>query len=135
MAILGIDYGEKRVGLALAESPIDLPLPYKMIENKDESALLNEIKTIVEDEFVTEIVVGLPIKESGEPGTGAAEISKFVEHLKERFKETKVMTIDERYTSRLADSLSLEQGVQRDVGSAMIILDDYLKRLTSDQKL
>lgn len=127
MSILGIDYGAKRVGLALAASRLDLSLPFKVIVNQGEAALIAELKKIVDDELVSEIVVGKPLTESGALGYQAVETLKFVELLKNNLK-VKVETMDERYSSRLADQLSQEQGVQRDVGAAMIILEDYLRR-------
>ena len=132
MSILGIDYGVKRVGLALAASPIDLPLPYKVIANKGEAALLAELKKIVEEERVSEAVVGWPLTESGELGREAAAVRRLVVSLRDQLS-IKVETLDERYSSRLADQMSQEQGVPRDVGAAMIILDDYLKSLMIDK--
>ncbi len=126
MSILAIDYGTKRVGLALAASPVDLPLPYKVITNQGEAALLSELKKIFAEEQVKEIVVGWPLTEAGAPGRMAAAVEQLVNSLREQLS-IKVATIDERYTSRLADELSRKQGVARDLGAAMIILEDYLK--------
>lgn len=61
MKILGIDYGEKRIGLALADTEIGLALPYKLLINQGGKRVIEDLKKIIEKEQVQKIVIGLPL--------------------------------------------------------------------------
>lgn len=77
--ILGIDYGNKRIGLALAHSVAKLPHPYSTI-TQDEHAV-NAIKQICDDEKVQQLVVGLPRNMDGSLGAQADVCEKFGKQL------------------------------------------------------
>jgi putative Holliday junction resolvase len=122
---LGIDWGEKRIGLAIADSENNIATPFKTIEN------ISELVEIIKEEEINELVIGLPKKMSGEKADNVKFI-KFVEILKEKLVErkTKINFIDERLSSVQADTLTVkgikQQG--RDSLSAMIILQSFLDR-------
>lgn len=128
MKFLGIDYGEKRVGLATGDDETRIASPFFVLENKGEEFLVNEIKNICEREGAESIVVGLPLTMAGGRGPQADEVSRFVGMLKKNLT-TPVETEDERFTSAMVDNLMAESGVkERDAVAAMIILQSFLDR-------
>lgn len=122
---LGIDWGEKRIGLALADSDNNIATPFKIIEN------ISKLLEIIKEEEINELVVGLPKKMSGEQADNI-KFMKFVEILKKRLvdKKVKINFIDERLSSVQADSLTFKgiKQLGRDSLSAMIILQSFLDR-------
>ncbi len=117
---LGIDWGEKRIGLALADEETSLALPFKTVSN------LAELLALIEEEEIDIIVIGSPKKMSGEAANNPAWLN-FVEQLKEKSGKP-VNFLDERLSSLAADALSGEKKdkAQRDEIAATIILQDYL---------
>jgi putative Holliday junction resolvase len=117
---LGIDWGEVRIGLATADSEVNLALPLKTVS--DLAGVLNAIK----EEEIDVIVLGSPKKMSGEKADSPSWLS-FLEELKERSGKP-VELVDERLSSLAADALEGEEGekADRDEIAATIILQDYL---------
>ncbi len=117
---IGIDWGEKRIGLALADEETCLALPFKTV------ASLNELLAVLEEEEIDVVVIGSPKKMSGEAANNPAWL-EFVEKLKEKSGKT-VELLDERLSSLAADALSGEKKdkAERDEIAATIILQDYL---------
>lgn len=129
MNYLGIDYGEKRVGLATGSDETKIASPFFILENKNQDFLLGEIKKICEQENVGEIVVGLPLTMESKKGEQAEEVLRFVDFLKNNLAMP-VITEDERFTSAMVDKLMAESGVKdRDAVSAMIILQSFFDRV------
>lgn len=124
--ILAIDYGEKRIGLAIADEENKIPLPFKILENKSEEFVLSELKKIILEKKIGQFVVGLPFSLSGKEGRKAGEVREFIKKLQTLGIPIKI--IDERFSSRLADALGGEDSKNRDIGAAMVILEDYLSR-------
>jgi putative Holliday junction resolvase len=128
MKYLGVDWGEKRIGLASSEEGLALALPYKTVENFKE--LLEVIKT----EEINIVVLGNPRSLSGEDTTNKL-YKDFLERLKAALiilpHKPRLVLADERLSSRVAD---VRRGRRADKGSrdqlaAAIILQDYLERL------
>jgi len=128
MNILGIDYGEKRIGLALADREMKIATPYKILGNKGFDFVVNEIRKICETESVGEIVVGLPVSLRGKIEFQAKKVLEFVKFLEVNLKIS-VKTEDERLTSAMVDKLAEEQKVERDAIAAMLILQSYLDKM------
>ncbi|MCX6798144.1 MAG: Holliday junction resolvase RuvX [Candidatus Falkowbacteria bacterium] len=122
MTYLGIDWGEKRIGLALAEAETRLALPFKTVDN------LGEIIRTIEQRDVSIIVLGLPLKLSG-LGEINPEWQKFKDEL-EASTNLPVALIDERLSSKGADALigSKSDKASRDEIAAAIILQEYLDK-------
>lgn len=123
--ILGLDYGTKRIGLAIAEEGSKLVLPFGVIENKGRDFVLSELQKIIKDEKVKKIVVGLPISLSGRKSLKTKETQEFIDFLAKNLSLA-IATMDERLSSRLAKTLSQGTKGSRDIGAAMVILDSYL---------
>lgn len=117
---LGIDWGEKRIGLATADEETCIALPFKTVET------LNELLAVIKEEEIDEIIIGSPKKMSGEAANNPLWLN-FVEQLKERSGKT-INFLDERLSSLAADALSGEKKdkAERDEIAATIILQDYL---------
>lgn len=117
---LGVDWGEKRIGLALADEETSLALPFKTVGNLEE--LLQEIRR----EEIDVIVVGSPKKMSGEAADNPQWL-RFVDDLREKSGK-KLEFLDERLSSLAADALSggKKDKAERDEIAATIILQDYL---------
>ncbi|KKR48461.1 MAG: hypothetical protein UT86_C0005G0045 [Candidatus Magasanikbacteria bacterium GW2011_GWC2_40_17] len=119
---LGIDYGERRVGLALADKETKIVLPFKVLENKNLEQILEDLKKIIAEEKILKIIVGWPLNLKGEPTEKTQEVQEFVDILAKNV-EVPVLTFDERLTSRAAKMLSAKK---IDVGAAMLILESFL---------
>ena len=135
MSILGLDIGEKRIGVAASDELLFMAHPVGMIEHTSKKDTLQQIKRIVDDYKAQKIVVGLPKTMKGEIGTKAEEILKFVEFLKPRLA-CEIVTWDERFTTVQAERKLLEHDVsrakrreKRDQLAAEFMLQSYLDYL------
>ncbi len=134
MRILGIDYGRKRIGLAISD-PLGITaqgLP--TLERGDPAGDMEVLSGIIRERGVGEMVVGLPKNMDGTIGESAKEVLAFVEVLKERFGLT-VHLMDERLSTVRAHRAMKEGGLSRkkrtekaDMLSAQLILQGYLDR-------
>jgi len=117
---LGVDWGEKRIGLATADSETNLALPLKTVSN------LAEVLEVIVAEEIDEIIIGLPKKMSGE-GVDSPAWLNFVDQLRTRCSKP-VQFLDERLSSLAADALEGQEAEKagRDEVAATIILQDYL---------
>ncbi len=134
MRTLGIDYGEKRIGLAISD-PLNLTaqgLPtIERISNKD---YLKKLEDIIKKKDVGMIIVGLPKNMNNTIGKKADEVLKFVEEIKSSFN-LPVHTIVERLTTVRAHKVMSEAKISRkkrqkkvDMISAQFILQSYLDK-------
>lgn len=133
--ILAIDYGEKRIGLAVTDD-------MKMIAFGLTTVATSEIFTYLSDyiprENVETIVVGEPKQMNNTASESEVHIIPFLEKLKEKFPSTPIKRHDERFTSKMAFQSMLDSGLKKkqrknkaliDEISATIILQDFLKTL------
>ena len=133
--ILAIDYGARRIGVAVSD-PLRLTaqsLP--TIEAKGLEKVFSGLEAIIADRKVTEIVVGMPLNLKGEKSAAAQKVEKFVQNLKNRF-DLPVHFWDERWTSIAAQRTILEFGKSPsrhkkkvDQISALLILQSFLDHL------
>lgn len=123
MKILGIDYGTKRVGLAISDETQTLARELNILSPKE---FWWGIKDLIESESISRIVIGLPLNMSGEATHSTEAAQKFSDELQLRFPETPLEFMDERLSSVMAESM----GRKKDVDSlaAQIILQNYLDR-------
>lgn len=120
MRILAIDYGKRKIGLALATNSI--AEPYKVIRYESEEEVLEKIEKIVKAEKVEKIVIGIS------EGKMAEEARSFGKKL-----NSPVVFQDETLTTQQAQELSIKAGIKRkkrksleDAYSAALILQAYL---------
>lgn len=138
MRVLGLDPGEKRIGVALSDPEGIIASPLKVIERTSEDAALSEVLAIAEEHEVGRIVVGLPRSLDGSLGKQARGVQRFVELLGKR-AGIPVVAWDERLSTVAAERMMAEAGVKRhkrkerrDSLAAQFILQGYLDRQRSD---
>lgn len=122
MRTLGIDFGSKRVGLALSDESGDFALPYGVIENNEH--LIREIRELCTINNVGEVVVGDSKDFNGEDNAIMGEITPFVEKLKEVLG-VPVELHPEFLTSSQAERLQGKNDML-DASAAALILSSYL---------
>ncbi len=135
--VLAIDYGRKRVGLAVSD-------PMKMIANGLTTLHPNEVFQYITDycskENVETIVVGYPKQMNNQASEALNYINPFLKKLQKQFPDISVEIEDERFTSKMAQQAMIEGGMKKkqrqnkaniDRISATIILQSYLERKKS----
>lgn len=132
MKILGIDYGDKRVGTALSDSLGITAQGYKTLENTGGKKLFLGLKEIIDENDVKTIVIGLPKNMDASEGFRVDATKEFAERLK-KYTEAEIVFWDERLTSVAAHSFLSDldiRGKKRkelvDTVSAALILEGYL---------
>lgn len=117
---LGIDWGEKRIGLALADGETKLALPFCTVSD------LNALIKLVVKENVDVLVIGNPQKMSGAKADNPGFLS-FLDRLK-TLVDKEIVVIDERLSSKAADALAggRKDKASRDEIAAALILQSYL---------
>jgi len=137
--VLGIDVGERRVGLAISDTSGTLARPLTTVKVTSAAdavgSVAQTIATLAADEDgLDAIVVGLPARLDGSPTSATPRVQAFIEALRER-TPVQIVTEGERLTSREAESrLALNERdwrkrkAQLDAAAAAIILQDYLDR-------
>ena len=134
MAMLGLDVGQKRIGVALAQDRIAIPLT--VIERKGEKDDAERIIALVTEHGVNRIVVGLPRSMDGSIGQQAERALAFSRELSQH-TDVPVDTWDERLSTVSAERLLLDTGMKRekrkarrDAMAAAIILQGYLDSIS-----
>jgi putative holliday junction resolvase len=123
MKILGIDFGEKRIGLAISDESQTLARELTILSPKE---FWKQISQIINESEISRIVIGWPLNMSGQETEKTVEVRNFKEKL-QKFIEIKVEIQDERLSSAMTNSLP---GGHRNKDSlaAQIILQNYLDR-------
>ena len=130
--ILGIDYGTKRIGLAISDPMRIIASALKFVPNNDDA--IDEILNIAKKYEVEAIVIGIPLNLKGERAIKSEEVNEFIEKLREK-SNLKIIEWDERFTTAIAKKTMLEMGLKKkqrqdrtriDSMSAAILLQSYL---------
>lgn len=131
---LGIDFGTRRIGLALSDPTGTLATPLPFLENSTPEKVTKNLKDLVENHGVETIVVGMPRNMDGTYGPSAEKVRNFIAQTQPHLA-AKVVTIDERLTtaqaSRELSQIGLNQKDLRkkvDSSSAALILQQFLDR-------
>jgi len=130
MAILGLDVGDKRIGVALANGLLAIPLT--VLDRAGEEADMEKLLALAREHGAERIVVGLPLLMNGSIGMQAEKVLAFSRALSEHV-DIPVDTWDERLSTVSAERLLLDTGMKRekrkgkrDAMAAAIILQAYL---------
>jgi len=133
MKILSIDYGDRRIGLAISDENEKLASRFLTLENKSQKRSITEIKKIILEKNIQKIIVGIPIGLKGESAQ-TQDIKEFSAKISENIK-IPIMEMNEVFTSKMAKENLLRAGVKNkelkeiiDQEAARIILQDYLNR-------
>ncbi len=131
---LGVDYGRKRIGLAVCDALGITTRPLPLLQSTTLDADLVELERVVRAEEACGLVIGIPIQLDGEEGRAAREVKLFAAVLRERLK-LPVDEVDERLSSKGAHALLKDAGqrhAQRrgrvDSTAASLILKAWLDR-------
>ena len=129
---MGIDYGDKRIGIAMTDALCIISSPYEVYQNRGEEDALNHIVELIKQYDVDEVAMGLPLNMDGSEGERALIHRAFGEKLA-LLSGAKVDFVDERLTSAEAEEILISSGVRRekrkeliDKISAQIILQTYI---------
>ncbi len=130
--ILAIDYGEKRVGVAVTDIDRVISTPLKTVSNGEILEFINEyLKT----ETVEMIVVGWPIDLRGRENITTDKVAKFIQKVKEKFVGIPVYKHNERFSSVIATNAIISSGIKKhkrrdkslvDMVSACVILQSFI---------
>ncbi|QGY42869.1 Holliday junction resolvase RuvX [Maribellus comscasis] len=131
--ILAIDYGRKRVGIAVTD-------PQQIIANRLTTIATHTIWEFLNKYFQNEkvdgVVVGYPMTLNNQPSEAVNYINPFLKKFEKKFPDIKLETFDERFTSKMAFQTMIDGGVKKqkrrdkamvDAISATIILQNYLE--------
>lgn len=125
MKIVGIDYGRRKIGLAIGEGV--LAKPWKVIRYKDTGTLNEQLQKIIKENKINKVVVGIS------EGKMAEETEKFLYAIRYTLLPIPVETFDETLSTHEAQKLSLEAGIFRkkrqgleDAFAATVMLQNYL---------
>lgn len=137
MRVLGLDPGERRIGVALSDPGGTIALPHSVIDSGGDDVIA-VIRAIVDEYDVGQIVVGFPVHLSGEEGPAARAARRFAEQIGEATGMSVVLQ-DERFTTVTAEAALLEGGVRRDKRkeirdkvAAAVMLQGYLDTADDD---
>lgn len=136
MRILGIDYGDSRVGIAITDA---LRITAQGLEtihyNGNDKILLKRLDEIMAEYEIETIVVGLPLNMNGTKAERVEVTNKFIHKLKCKYNKVKIETIDERLTTVAAHKtmnfLEVDKKKKKnivDTISAVYILETYMKK-------
>lgn len=134
--VLGIDPGDKRIGLAVSDPFGNFPVGLDTIANYEGKDVLPEFQAVCDRYEIKQIVIGLPLHMSGEEGISAQKARALGEVLSTGLS-IPVAFMDERLTSKMAEQSLRDMGIQSsrdrhkgkvDQAAAMRILQDYLDR-------
>ena len=132
-AALGIDHGTRRTGFAVTDALHLSVQPLETFEGSGE-ALLDHVAGLLADRDVEAFVVGQPLNMDGTAGPRAAEVQAFCEALTGRFPSVRVCLVDERLTTKEAESRLTAAGYRgrdrkqrKDSWSAALLLEDWIR--------
>jgi putative Holliday junction resolvase len=139
MRVLGLDIGERRIGVALSDPEGIVAFALTVIDRRSEDAALKQLIDLMQEHEVERIVIGLPRSLDGSLGKQAQAVQTFAESLA-GCTELPVVTWDERLSTVAAERMMIEAGAKRkkikeriDSVAAAFILQGYLDRERSDR--
>ena len=132
-AVMGIDYGDSRIGVAVSDSQGIVATPRVVVDGKGSLAeTVAAIGALFEAEGCDTLVVGYPINMDGTFGNRIRRTEKFIERFSATYPDARIERTDERLTTVSADRAMLDMGVSQrkkgvsDMIAAQIILQSYL---------
>jgi len=131
--LLGIDYGERRIGIALSDENQMFPSPYLTIDVKKEQNYFEKIKSIIREKNIGKIIIGNPLTVEGND-TEKSKIIKDFAYKLSKFVDLPIDFWEETRTTQKAEAIlkstkkSLKQNKAKlDKIAASLILEDYMK--------
>lgn len=128
--ILGLDYGEKRIGVSISRLNKKMAIPHSIIQYKDIEVAFDKIKKITENNNIKLIVLGIPKTLKNEIGFKAKEVLSFKEKLSKNIKIDVELEDERLSTVQALNSINRNsKNKYVDDSSATIILNNYLEKL------
>ena len=131
--ILAVDYGEKRIGLAVSDELGITASPLMTLARRSDDETVRQIAQLASKLRVTQIVVGLPRRTDAQEGEMERKVKAFAEKLRQAIS-VPVVLFDERFTTRIAEQVLLEADLSRrkrkqvrDRLAAVILLQSFLE--------
>ena len=134
--ILGIDFGTKRIGLAITDPLCIFASPLKTVRTSEFDSFIEEF---LKTESIEEFVIGYPVTLNNQASESVRYLNPFIKKIEKLFPGKPVHLIDERFTSGMALKAMIEGGVKKkqrqdkamvDKISASIILQSFLNKRT-----
>jgi len=136
--ILGLDYGDSRIGVALSDEFKWIASGLCVIDSKrSPKKARNEVCDLITKHSVEAVVIGYPLNMNGTKGPRTEVTDKFIEELSAKFPNVTMIAWDERLTSIAANKAMLEMGISQrvkgmnDMLAAVFILQGYLDSMTN----
>ena len=131
-SILALDVGDRRVGVALADSQIKIAVPYGYLERSDK--IIQQITELMLDHDIDTLVIGYPRNQSGEATKQTESVEQFAKELAEIEIDADLVFQDESLSSVEAERRlgRVEDKGEIDAEAASIILQDYLEQNYAD---
>ena len=128
--ILGLDYGERRIGMAISDDQMRMAVGVDVLQNVDEATTISYLKNFCQKEEIEKIVLGWPLNMSGKETAKTIEVKKFGVKLEDSLG-IPVEFQDERLSSKEVEKLL--KGIKKDKAmidkqAARVILQSYLDR-------
>lgn len=132
--LIGIDYGRKRVGVAVSDP---LQIFASALDTVHSAKIIDYLKNYAATETIVRFVVGYPVNMNGRPSEAQKDVDVFLRQLEKAFPDIPITKEDERFTSVLAHRAMIDGGMKykdrRDKSSvdkisAAIILQSYMDR-------
>jgi putative Holliday junction resolvase len=134
MRLLGIDYGDSRIGLSISDELASFAHPYRTLQC--DTKVFHEIRQIVERERITGIVIGLPKNMDGTLGQSAAkakafggELARVIPAINIVFWDERLTTIEAQRALHAAGKNAKQSKKMIDQVAAQILLQSYLDSL------
>ncbi len=130
--ILALDYGDKKIGVAISDPMQIIAKPFKTLNNTTNKNILLELNDIISEYNINKVIVGLPITLKNKYSIQTDKVNIFIEFLKENLS-IHVDSYDERLSSKIAIQSLIKQGIKTghnkkeiDKTAAAIFLQNYL---------
>lgn len=140
MRVLGIDYGDSKVGLAITD-PLGITAQglHTIVHKGNDKRLLQKLDELMENYEISTIVVGMPYNMNGTKTQRAEVTEKFLHKLKCKYNKIKIETVDERYTTIAANKtlnfLEVNKRKKKEIEdtlAAVYILEMYMNKNKSE---
>ena len=137
--IVGLDFGTKRVGLALADPLRMFARPAGTFTPK---AAIERLKSIDAEEGIACLVVGWPLTPDGREAEATTRVQAYIDRIRRALPHLHIEKVDERFSSRRAGRMLVQAGVRKkarrekariDAAAAALILQDYLDEHAPDR--
>ncbi len=125
MRFLGIDFGERRIGLAVSDQQARIATPLEIVERLNDTQAIDEIIAVIRRETIGGLVIGEPLRLDGTRGDAAERVGSFARKL-ERATGLGIQLVDEALTSHAAAERVGADSPHLDAVAAQIILQEAL---------